>query len=179
MGKAIDSVIALRVLYLLTMPFKKWKAFEEGIIDENGEKIKEGEITSDNWTMLHRLVWRLKKLIGKLPGGKSMVASMTAAYLLVKESDQYMEEYSDEELIAMLEAVDISVEYDKIESLLEEITGVGNCAGMPPVDAEPPVTKTKYANNNRKRKQNKLTDPSLMRRTTFMEHMKNAVISNT
>lgn len=161
MGKAIDNVIALRVLYLLTMPFKKWKAFEEGIIDENGEKIKD-EVTSDNWTMLHRLVWRIKRLIGKLPGGKSMVASMTAAYLLVKESDQYVEDYSDEELIEVLESYDI-IEYQPIieQILTEELatpsTSTVNCAGMPPNDPEPHGKAKTYKQKNAGRKLPTLT----------------------
>lgn len=80
----VDNLIAARIIYLLVLPFNKWEAFKEGIIDDVGERTtKEGD--SDNWSMLHRLVARLKKMLGAFPGGKSMIASIGAAYLLVRE----------------------------------------------------------------------------------------------
>jgi len=84
MSNVIDDTIAMRILYLLVLPFNKWKAYEEGIIDKDG-KILHPKSKSDNWTMLHRLVARLKILLGKIPGGKSVFATTAAAYLLVKE----------------------------------------------------------------------------------------------
>ena len=85
MTAVIDNIIAARIIYLLVLPFEKWEAFKEGIIDANGEKIDGVDTHSDNWSMLHRPVSRLKKLLGKIPGGKSVIASIAAAYLLVRE----------------------------------------------------------------------------------------------
>lgn len=83
----LDTAIALRIIQLLTSPFNKWDAFKKGIIDETGKQLTKN-ITPDqesSWTMLHRLVWRLKLIIGKIPGGRSQLVSMAAAYLLVRE----------------------------------------------------------------------------------------------
>lgn len=83
----LDTAIALRIIQLLTSPFNKWDAFKKGIIDENGKQLTKN-LTPDQesaWTMLHRLVWRLKLIIGKIPGGRSQLVSMAAAYLLVRE----------------------------------------------------------------------------------------------
>lgn len=82
--KLVDNAIALRILYLLVLPFNKWPAYKEGIIDDTGT-ILNHKTNSDNWTMLHRLVSRLKVLLGKIPGGKSAFATTATAYLLVKE----------------------------------------------------------------------------------------------
>ena len=85
----VDNLVAFRILYLLVTPFNKSSAFEKGLIDENGKLLKPvKDMTSDeksSYTYLHRLVFNLKRLIGKLPGGKSMIASLAAAYFLIKE----------------------------------------------------------------------------------------------
>ena len=40
MGRFVDSVIAIRILKLLTTPFEKTKAYELGIIDDKGKDLK-------------------------------------------------------------------------------------------------------------------------------------------
>lgn len=84
--KIIDNAIAVRIIYLLTLPFDEWPAFKEGIIDKNGKLISDkDDIDSDNWTMLHRLVWRMKIMLAKVPGGQSQISTFAAAYALVRE----------------------------------------------------------------------------------------------
>jgi len=89
MAKVIDTLIVFRVLRLLTIPFKKQKAFELGIIDEKGTRIKERELLSTEdrnaYTLLHRLVFNLKKIIEKVPFGKTRLASYAVALALLKE----------------------------------------------------------------------------------------------
>ena len=93
MGYLIDQAIALRIIYLLVKPIPEWDAFKYGIIDKDGNFLKKASqlrTTSekDSWTMLHRLVLRIKKLLAVLPAGRSMLVSFAAAYLLVKENSQ-------------------------------------------------------------------------------------------
>ena len=90
---AADLAYTFRFLALLVTPFKKTKAFEKGIIDENGKRLKkppfstmdEREDYANYYTRFIRLVFNVKKLIGKVPGGKTRIASYAAALYLIKE----------------------------------------------------------------------------------------------
>ena len=90
---AADLAYTFRFLALLVTPFKKTKAFEKGIIDENGKRLKkppfstmdEREDYSNYYTRFIRLVFNVKKLLGKVPGGKTRIASYAAALYLIKE----------------------------------------------------------------------------------------------
>ena len=94
---AIDAFITFRFLKLLVTPFNKTEAYRLGIIDERGKvlrKYKSLERIEERqaYTILHRLVFNVKKLIEKVPGGKSRLASYAAALFLIKE---HVREYQD------------------------------------------------------------------------------------
>jgi len=66
MGRFVDSLIAYRILTLLVTPFENTEAFRRGIIDEKGKELKKmSDLKSvedrDAYTLLHRLVYRIKK----------------------------------------------------------------------------------------------------------------------
>ena len=91
MGKFVDSVIAYRILKLLVTPFDKTDAFKLGIIDDKGnELIKMRDLNTvqerDAYTLLHRLVYRLKKIIEKVPIANKQFVSLAAAYSLIREA---------------------------------------------------------------------------------------------
>ena len=93
MGRAIDALITFRCLKLLVTPFNKTKAYELGIIDERGKNLIKGkDLTTfeqkNAYTILHKLVFNVKKLIEKLPGGKTRIASYAAALFLIKENTE-------------------------------------------------------------------------------------------
>ena len=93
MGRAIDALITFRFLKLLVTPFNKTKAYELGIIDERGKNLIKGkDLTTfeqkNAYTILHKLVFNVKKLIEKLPGGKTKIASYAAALFLIKENTE-------------------------------------------------------------------------------------------
>lgn len=108
MAYFIDNAIAVRIIYLLVTPFTEWDAYKDGTIDENGVALKKGgDITNrENWTMLHRLVARLKRILAKIPGGSSKIASYAAAYLLVREALEDKKEYAnlEEMYVTLLES---------------------------------------------------------------------------
>lgn len=90
MGRAIDSLIVFRFLKLLVTPFEDTKAYELGIIDERGKNLRKAnklntEEERESYTILHRLVFNIKKLIEKVPGGKTKLGSYAAALFLIKE----------------------------------------------------------------------------------------------
>ena len=124
----VDNLIALRVLHLLVSPFKKWPAFKSGVIDDEGNQLTKkltGTQKSD-WTMLHRLVWRLKLIIAKIPGGQSQLASIAAAYLLVKES---VNSHSDVLNIHESLRKKISLVTDRDIAIIEDAMAVANTTG--------------------------------------------------
>lgn len=100
-NRMIDSLIVFRILKMLVTPFKKTQAYRFGFIDERGNRIKtlpdpnNPQIKIENnpktgeeknsLTPLHRLVFNLKKLIEKVPFGKSQLASYAVALALLKE----------------------------------------------------------------------------------------------
>jgi len=151
MTAVIDNLIAARIIYLLVLPFNKWEAFKEGIIDENGERT-DADAESDNWSMLHRLVARLKKILGAFPGGKSAIASIAAAYLLVREcverelEPELLEDHFST-IISLNEKLSFST-YNFVSDTIHQIyedgiaigntVGSGSVAGMRPSE-EPPV----------------------------------------
>ena len=85
--KAGDFFYTLRFLRLLTTPWNKTNAFKEGIIDDKGKVIKKPETSKERavYNPFHRLVYNLKRLLNKVPFGKSTVASYAAALFLIKE----------------------------------------------------------------------------------------------
>ena len=92
MGRAIDVLITYRIIKMLITPFEKQDAYKYGIIDKNGKvlrKTKELKTAKerDSYTILHRFVLNLKRLINVIPGGKSKIGTYAAALgLLLKES---------------------------------------------------------------------------------------------
>lgn len=87
--RAADLAYTFRFLTLLVTPFEKTKAFELGLIDAQGNRIKSVEISTGEqksaYTAFHRLVFNIKRLLAKVPGGGSSIASYAAALYLIKE----------------------------------------------------------------------------------------------
>ena len=85
-----DLYFLFSFLKRLTTPFEKTKAYQLGIIDKNGKNLIkkrdfENQEQKDAYTMMDTLIFNLKKLLGKVPGGKSRIASYAAALLLLRE----------------------------------------------------------------------------------------------
>tara|TARA_B100001287_G_C22514374_1_gene449765 strand:- start:247 stop:783 length:537 start_codon:yes stop_codon:yes gene_type:complete len=74
---------------LLTTPFEKTTAYKLGIIDEKGKRIKSVKLdTSEKksaYTPFNRIVYNIKKLLAKAPGGSTKLASYASALFLIKE----------------------------------------------------------------------------------------------
>jgi hypothetical protein len=91
--RAGDLVYTFRFLRLLTTSFEDTEAFKLGIIDKDGKRQKSFTLDSmedrDNYrnyyTPFHRLVFNIKKIMAKAPGGGSKLASYAAALFLLKE----------------------------------------------------------------------------------------------
>ena len=135
MGRAIDLFVTYRFLKLLTTPFEKTDAFKLGIIDEDGNRIKLPKSTKpavelatselkNAYTILHKLVFNIKKIFAKVPGLRTKVGTYAAALFLLK--DTFKESVDDpdmfeKEFVKYLKENDI--EFD--DSISEEVIGFG------------------------------------------------------
>ena len=85
-----DLILVYSFIKRLTTPFDETEAFKHGIIDEKGKRIKSKEVKTTaeqkSYGYFDRLVFNVKKLLEKLPGGKNRLASYAAALFLIKES---------------------------------------------------------------------------------------------
>ncbi len=100
---AADLVYTIRFLKLLVTPITDTDAYKAGIIDENGKKRKDFNTNStddreayrSHYTPFHRLVFNLKKIMAKAPGGQSVVARYGAALALIKEHGELSDKNLD------------------------------------------------------------------------------------
>jgi hypothetical protein len=109
--RAGDLVYTLRFLRLLTTDFVDTKAYALGIIDEKGNRNKDVDIVNstqrDAYTPFHRLVWNIKKLIAKAPGGDTKIASYASALYLMKEKFSVSASRIQEGVEALSESIDM------------------------------------------------------------------------
>lgn len=103
-SKTGDLFYAFRFLKLLTTKWEDTTAFENGIVDETGKVLMKSRDIKDpdakaSYTVFHRLVFNIKRLLEKLPFGKTKLASYAAALFLIKEHTGMQES----ELISLIE----------------------------------------------------------------------------
>lgn len=107
-GKFTDLLLVYQFIKRLTTPFDKTEAFKLGIIDGKGKKIRAPETSAENksYGYYDRMVFNLKKLLEKVPGGGSKFASYAAALFLIKEGHT-QKEFSEEDMVqGLYEAMD-------------------------------------------------------------------------
>lgn len=132
-GKIQDLILVYQFIKRLTTPFNKTEAFKLGIIDEKGKKIKAPETSAEknSYGYYDRLVFNLKKLLEKLPGGSSKFGSYAAALFLIKESDTskvHTEEEIAQGLYEAMEELESKREKgfgDLFEDAPANVTGTG------------------------------------------------------
>ena len=112
-SRGADLYFVFRFLRLLTMKYEKTDAYKLGIIDKKGKPLKrssdlETVKEKSSYTMLHRLVWKIRGLIEKVPLlGKSILLNYAAALFLLKEQNNTRvwtdENYMKRKLMEFLE----------------------------------------------------------------------------
>ena len=96
-SRAADLYYTFRFLKTLVTKWEDMPAYKLGIIDDNGkviwdkDKSKTGE-EKDAYTVFHRLVFNIKRIMQKVPGGRSRLASYAAALFLLREHTNMSEE---------------------------------------------------------------------------------------
>ncbi len=135
MGRAVDLFVTYRFLKLLTTPFEKTDAFKLGIIDKDGHRIKLPKSTKpavelttselkNSYTILHKLIFNIKKLFAKVPGLRTKVGTYAAALFLLK--DTFKEHVEDPDMFEkefMKYLKENKIELDR--DISEEVIGFG------------------------------------------------------
>ena len=97
MSSLVDTYITFRIIKTLVKPWKEQEAFKLGIIDEDGKVLRKHKTLKtseekDAYTVLIRFIFNLKRLLNRLPGGKSKFGSYAAAALLLLKEEEENEE---------------------------------------------------------------------------------------
>ena len=135
MGRAIDLFVTYRFLRLLTTPFEDTQAFKLGIIDAKGNRIMQKRIkkpvvelvTSEqknSYTILHKLVFNIKKIFAKVPGLRTKVGTYAAALFLLK--DTFKESVDDPDMFEkefVKYQKENDIEFD--DEISEDVIGFG------------------------------------------------------
>tara|TARA_Y100001970_G_scaffold66637_1_gene85010 strand:+ start:521 stop:1003 length:483 start_codon:yes stop_codon:yes gene_type:complete len=95
MSRPVDLLIAYRVIKMLVTPFEKQPAFKYGIIDKDGKVLKKyksitGSQEKRSYTVLHRFVFNLKRILAKVGIRGKLGSFAVAAALLLKEDKKYL-----------------------------------------------------------------------------------------
>lgn len=91
MASVVNLYLTYRLLKLLTSPFKDWKAYKMGIIDQKGEKIKNPvtNIEKESFGMFEKIVLKIKKIFTNVMGQSRAAAALAALYLIKEEKEAY------------------------------------------------------------------------------------------
>lgn len=156
MSQVVDLYLVYEFIKRLSTPFNETAAYELGLIDEKGKRIKKASTREEKKAMTHydRLIFNLKRILGKF-GVESKMTSFAAALFLIKEEQKRPSERTN--YISEAEFSEFMFNYkDEIKQLAEEApannVGGGNIAGAVPGE-DPPVSKralSRYQKNNRK-----------------------------
>ena len=139
MSRALDAVVGIRLLKLLSTPIQKSKAFQLGIIDADGKKLKKPSNTNERnaYTLLNRFVFKVQKSLTRSSDMNSRrLLSFAAAMALLREYEEkddeldvgvllelYMQDETVQQQARLLESNVLS-----LKNYMEEMNGVGGGA---------------------------------------------------
>ena len=131
MGRAVDLFVVYRFLRVLVTPWKKQEAYKLGIIDKDGKTLKKSrdlgtEVEKSAFTLLHRLVFNLKRIMMKIPGVRTQLGTYATALFLLRE--HYKLENLPEGEITKFLIENKLVSFDN--NISEEVMGFGNMLPM-------------------------------------------------
>jgi len=135
MGRAIDLFVTYRFIKLLVTPFEKTDAYRLGIIDADGKRILEPGTTNkpttlrtveekSAYTVLHKLVFNIKKIFAKVPGLRTKLGTYAAALFLLK--DTFKESVDDPDIFEKEFMKYLKEQgYEIDDTISEEVIGFG------------------------------------------------------
>ncbi len=102
--RSVDILIVYRIIKILATPWVDQDAYRLGIIDAHGNVLKKARQLNtsqerDAYSILHRFVFNLKRLIEKVPGGPSKIGTYTAALYLLLREDMEIDELFEMQML--------------------------------------------------------------------------------
>jgi hypothetical protein len=190
----VDLFLVYQFIRRLATPFNEWEAYKLGIIDAEGNVLKKRKDLRlvkerDAFGVFDVMILNLKKLLAKLPGGSSRIASYAAALWLIREHKAFTadsiltEDISDEQLLESAELfINSYTDYTMLEKVVNQKSelnrlfeqniledaptvnvGSGNIAGLGVgPQGEPGLTK---------KQMNRYKSKNLMQRRKFSDFM--------
>ena len=81
-------------------------------MDKDGKKLRKPKTPFEKatYTIFHKLVFNVKRLLNKLPGGKSKLASYAAALYLIKEHTNM----SENQIRKIMDKVELDLDWDEL-----------------------------------------------------------------
>jgi len=139
MGRAIDLFVTYRFIKLLVTPFEKTEAYKLGIIDAKGNRVMpppKGGVRQTKpeplrtteeknaYTILHKLVFNIKKIFDKVPGLRTRLGTYAAALFLLK--DTFKESVDDPDVFEREFMKYLKEQgYEIDDTIMEEVIGFG------------------------------------------------------
>ena len=114
-SSAANAYFTYKFLRTLTRSWTDMPAYELGIIDENGKVIRKAQTKEEkeSYTIFDRLAFNIKRILEKLPFGKSKLASYATALFLIREHTGM----NEDQLNYVLNEMEIDFSQDLEESV--------------------------------------------------------------
>ncbi len=98
-NRLIDLLITYRLVKLIATDFKDQEAFKFGIIDANGKTLRKASTLGlqkelDSYTVLHRFVFNIKRILAKFNLKSSMSNFAVALAFILKENQELVKHKS-------------------------------------------------------------------------------------
>jgi len=131
-NRIVDLLITYRIVKLMSTDFKNQEAFKYGIIDANGKQLRKNrelntEAEKDSYTVLHRFVFNLKRILAKF-GLKSSISNFAVALAFILKENQELIKHK-----SLIESAVITYlkETNQYDEMIKEISIINESTERP------------------------------------------------
>jgi len=134
----VDTFLVYQFIKKLITPFNQMSAYERGLIDQDGNFLKKRKyFSSDDKKVLGLfdiMIINLKKLIAKIPGGNTRIATIAAALMLLRSDPKKLrEETIVNEMFELEEKLHATIrELELMEDASAPVNVTAGVAGLHP-----------------------------------------------
>tara|TARA_B100000767_G_scaffold224245_1_gene213284 strand:- start:142 stop:795 length:654 start_codon:yes stop_codon:yes gene_type:complete len=144
MASVFNAYLAYKFIKILTTDWKDQDAHQTGVIDADGNSLKttkqlKTRLEKDSFTTFHKIIFNIKRILSRFPGGKSRIASYAAALALLKENNENLKR-SDIDMLEglLIEYINLQEDEHRDSMLLnEEIANTAGPAALGNFNADP------------------------------------------
>ncbi len=124
-NRLVDLLITYRIVKLMATDFKDQEAFKFGIIDANGKQLRKNrelntEAEKNSYTVLHRFVFNLKRILSKF-GLKSSISNFATALALILKENQELIKYKSSIESSIITYLKETNQYEEMFSTVSNI----------------------------------------------------------